>query len=48
MRVSVLLFNFPDLAMMGDNSFMNIMATPDAIRDVLSAVAGGEVEDEDF
>ncbi|RDH84911.1 MAG: hypothetical protein DIZ80_05455 [endosymbiont of Galathealinum brachiosum] len=40
--------NFPDLAMMGDNSFMNIMASPDAIRDVLSAVAGGEVEDEDF
>ncbi len=40
--------NFTDLAMMGDNSFMNIMATPDAIRDVLSAVAGGDVEDEDF
>jgi len=40
--------NFTDLAMMGDNSFMNIMATPDAIRDVLSAVAGGEIEDEDF
>ena len=40
--------NFTDLAMMGDNSFMNIMATPDAIRDVLSAVAGGTVEDEDF
>ncbi len=32
--------NFPDLAMMGDNSFMNIMATPDAIRDVLAAVTG--------
>lgn len=40
--------NFPDLAMMGDNSFMNIMATPDAIRDVLTAVSGAEVEDEDF
>ena len=40
--------NFTDLAMMGSNSFMNIMATPDAIRDALSAVAGGEVEDEDF
>jgi len=40
--------NFPDLAMMGDNSFMNIMASPDAIRDVLSAVAGGVVEDDDF
>ena len=32
--------NFTDLAMMGDNSFMNIMSTPDAINDVLSAVAG--------
>jgi len=32
--------NFTDLAMMGDNSFMNIMSTPDAIRDVLTAVAG--------
>lgn len=40
--------NFTDLAMMGDNSFMNIMATPDAIRDVLTAVAGGEVDDDDF
>ncbi len=40
--------NFPDLAMMGKNSFMNIMASPDAIRDVLSAVAGGEAEDDDF
>lgn len=27
--------NFPDLSMMGKNSFMNIMDTPDAIRDVL-------------
>jgi hypothetical protein len=27
--------NFPDLSMMGKNSFMNIMQTPDAIRDVL-------------
>lgn len=27
--------NFPDLSMMGSNSFMNIMKTPDAIRDVL-------------
>ena len=36
--------NFTDLAMMGDNSFMNIMSTPDAIRDVLSAVAGAQEE----
>jgi hypothetical protein len=27
--------NFPDLSMMGKNSFMNIMQTPDAIRDTL-------------
>lgn len=27
--------NFPDLSMMGKNSFMNIMKTPDAIRDTL-------------
>ncbi|MDH5764636.1 MAG: hypothetical protein OEZ38_01370 [Gammaproteobacteria bacterium] len=40
--------NFPDLSMMGDNSFMNIMSTPDAIRDVLTNVAGGQVSDSDF
>ena len=28
--------SFPDLSMMGKNSFMNIMKTPDAIRDVLT------------
>jgi len=27
--------NFPDLSMMGSNSFMNIMKSPDAIKDVL-------------
>lgn len=32
--------NFPDLSMMGDNSFMNIMDTPDAIKAALKAVAG--------
>ena len=32
--------NFPDLSMMGSNSFMNIMSTPDAIKDVLTIVAG--------
>lgn len=30
--------NFPDLSMMGKNSFMNIMKTPDAIRDALKRV----------
>ena len=31
--------NFPDLAMMGPNSFMNIMGAPDAIAKALSGVA---------
>lgn len=39
--------NFPDLSMMGSNSFMNIMPSPDAIREAMTAAAGGEV-DEDF
>ena len=30
-----IVISFPDLSMMGKNSFMNIMKTPDAIRDVL-------------
>lgn len=38
--------NFTDLSMMGANSFMNIMSTPDAIQQVLTKVAGGEMEDE--
>ncbi len=36
--------DFPDLSMMGDNSFMNIMPTPDAIKESLTKAAGGEVE----
>lgn len=42
--------NFPDLSMMGDNSFMNIMSTPNAVFKVLLAVAGGKEwkEDEEF
>jgi len=32
--------NFPDLAMMGDNSFMNIMESPNSIKAALIAVAG--------
>jgi len=35
--------SFPDLSMMGKNSFMNIMNSPDAIRKALMAVAGGKV-----
>jgi hypothetical protein len=37
--------NFPDLSMMGDNSFMNIMPTPDAIKEALTKVAGGKSSD---
>ncbi len=33
--------NFPDLKMMGSNSFMNIMCAPGAIEDALEAVAEG-------
>lgn len=33
--------SFPDLAMMGDNSFMNIMDSPDDIQAALTAAAGG-------
>lgn len=39
--------DFPDLSMMGDNSFMNIMPSPDAIKESLTKAAGGSA-DEDF
>ena len=38
--------NFPDLSMMGSNSFMNIMPSPDAIRDALTTTAGGTIEED--
>jgi len=38
--------NFPDLSMMGDNSFMNIMPTPDAIKEALTLAAGGTITEE--
>jgi hypothetical protein len=38
--------NFPDLSMMGKNSFMNIMPSPDAIKETLTLVAGGEIEED--
>ncbi|MBE9563722.1 MAG: hypothetical protein IMF17_00655 [Proteobacteria bacterium] len=38
--------NFPDLSMMGDNSFMNIMPSPDAIKESLTQAAGGESGEE--
>lgn len=34
--------SFPDLAMMGSNSFMNIMKSPEAIRKALVQAAGGK------
>ena len=38
--------NFPDLSMMGSNSFMNIMPSPDAIKEALTQTAGGDSESE--
>ena len=35
--------NFPDLSMMGSNSFMNIMDSPPAIEKALIQAAGGEL-----
>ena len=34
--------SFPDLSMMGSNSFMNIMKSPEAIRKALTQAAGGK------
>jgi hypothetical protein len=34
--------SFPDLSMMGANSFMNIMKAPEAIREALSLTVGGK------
>ena len=40
--------SFPDLKMMGDNSFFKIMCAPDEIEEALMFAAGGKkVEDED-
>jgi hypothetical protein len=36
--------NFPDLSMMGSNSFMSIMESPETIRRALTRAAGGTVE----
>ena len=38
--------NFPDLSMMGSNSFMNIMPSPDAIRDAMIKASGGKVKND--
>ncbi len=34
--------SFPDLSMMGSNSFMNIMGSPDAIKKALTLASGGK------
>lgn len=34
--------HYPDLKMMGDNSFMKLMPSPEAIRKVLTTAVGGE------
>lgn len=36
--------NFPDLSMMGSNSFMSIMESPETIRRALTRTAGGKAE----
>lgn len=38
--------DFPDLSMMGENSFMNIIQTPEAIKKALTQVADGKVKDD--
>ena len=35
--------SFPDLSMMGSNSFMSIMDSPDAIKKALTLAAGGKI-----
>lgn len=37
--------SFPDLSMMGSNSFMNIMSSPEAIRKALTLTAGGKFDE---
>jgi hypothetical protein len=39
--------NFPDLKMMGDNSFFKIMCAPRAIEEALTLAAGGEIKKTD-
>ena len=37
--------NFPDLSMMGDNSFASIMCAPESILEALTLAAGGDPEE---
>lgn len=36
--------DFPDLSMMGENSFMNIVESPEALKRALTVTAGGQVK----
>jgi hypothetical protein len=38
--------SFPDLSMMGSNSFASIMCSPTAIHEALTISVGGEFEEE--
>lgn len=38
--------SFPDLSMMGSNSFMNIMSAPEAIRKALVLASGGKLDED--
>jgi hypothetical protein len=38
--------NFPDLKMMGDNSFFKIMCAPDEIEEALTLAAGSKIADD--
>jgi len=40
--------NFPDLKMMGDNSFFKIMCAPDEIEEALALAAGSKISEDDF
>lgn len=40
--------NFPDLKMMGGNSFFKIMCAPDEIEEALTLAAGAEIVEEEF
>lgn len=40
--------NFPDLSMMGSNSFASIMCAPTAIKTALTGAAGGKEKGDDF
>lgn len=40
--------SFPDLSMMGSNSFASIMCAPNAIQEALTFASGGKLQEDDF